>query len=133
MGTHGPPWAPCKGSGRELQRCKSGVDTVGRYQRVVSALFDDTTVLQYHDSVGLLHRRQPVGNDQRRALALVAVQRAVATAEAGSDGASVPPKFSLGALSSLTTAVSLHTGQDTSPRTSWSWKSSSEANQPSKV
>jgi len=43
----------------------------------MGALFDDPAVLHHHDPVGVLHGGQAVRNDQRRALALVAVQRAV--------------------------------------------------------
>jgi hypothetical protein len=39
----------------------------------VGALLDDAAVLQHHDAVGVLHRGQPVGNDQRGALPGVAL------------------------------------------------------------
>ena len=60
-------------SNRELQRSKPRVDAALRHQGRVCALFHDVSLLQHHDTVCVLHRRQPVGDDQRGAAARVAL------------------------------------------------------------
>lgn len=50
----------------ELPFAQLAITTTALHQLIVGSSIDNSPLLKNHDAIGLLHRRQPVGDDQHR-------------------------------------------------------------------
>src|SRR5438046_5468868 len=66
---------PDSTSGPELQVIQTAIQAVGRQQIAMRAALHDPAFREHHDEIGVLHRGEPVRDDEHRAVLHEAVDR----------------------------------------------------------